>query len=522
MLRPGVTRSYLKVPHPEENEISCCPDDSHNMTPVRDRSGPLTVIRPFSTLSLLAGLTLISPRGWLAAQQPTPTTTAAPAKTGKVEISGVVVDSLHGRALSGAEVVIEGVKENLVTDSLGSFRISGLPPGTYQVGAFHPVLDTLGTSLATRPFRLGPDSTTFLVLAVPSAATLVRDACPALTTGQDRSAVIGRVNDPETLQPVAGAEVSIAWTQILVSKQAGIKRTPHLLRDSTNAAGAFRICGLPSGLAATLQARKGTAVTAEIPVSLGDRDTELLARTLLLSSGGSGATAGTASVSGRVVLQGSSTNSGSRVELVGTGVVAMTNETGNFSMTNLPSGSHVLLARHLGYGAATTPVDLSSREPQKVTITLPKYVAVMDPVLVTARRNAALDRVGFTQRRKSAGSGQFLGPDQLLAMRANRLTDILRRVPGLTVLSNGFDEVVMSSRGSSSIGGGADCVQYFVDDAPWLAIEPGDINTFVNGNEVVAVEVYQGPGVPAQYVRGMDACITIVLWTRFKIRDLRE
>jgi len=107
-------------------------------------------------------------------------------------------------------------------------------------------------------------------------------------------------------------------------------------------------------------------------------------------------------------------------------------------------------------------------------------------------------------------------------MRANRLTDILRRVPSLTVLSNGFDEVVMSSRGSSSIGGGADCVQYFVDDAPWLAIEPGDINTFVNGNEVVAVEVYQGPGVPAQYVRGMDACITIVLWTRFKIRDFRD
>jgi hypothetical protein len=223
-----------------------------------------------------------------------------------------------------------------------------------------------------------------------------------------------------------------------------------------------------------------------------------------------------------VILQGSTAGAGSRVELVGTQAVAMTNEKGEFTMANLPSGSHVLLARHLGYGAATTPVDLNSREPQKVTITLPRYVAVMDPVLVTARRNAALERVGFVQRRKSAGSGYFLGPDQILAMRANRLTDILRRVPSLTVLSNGFDEVVMSSRGSSSIGGGADCVQYFVDDAPWLAIEPGDINTFVNGNEVVAVEVYQGPGVPAQYVRGMDACITIVLWTRFKIRDLRE
>ena len=477
------------------------------------------MIRPIGSLALLA---LISPCARLVAQQQPPTPTTATEKTGKVEISGVVVDSLHRRVLVGAEVVIEGVKENLITDSLGGFRIAGLPPGTYQVGAFHPVLDTLGTSLATRPFRLGPDSATFLVLAVPSAETIIRDACPAQKAGEGRSAVIGRVNDPETLQPVTGAEVSIAWTQIEVSKQTGIKRTPHLVCDTTNATGMFRICGLPSSLAATLQARKGNVATAEVPVSLGDRDTELLTRTLLLSPAAAGATAGKASLSGTVLLQGSSMGAGSRVELVGTQAVAMTNEKGEFTMTNLPSGSHVLLARHLGYGAATTPVDLNSREPQKVTITLPRYVAVMDPVLVTARRNAALERVGFVQRRKSAGSGYFLGPDQILAMRANRLTDILRRVPSLTVLSNGFDEVVLSSRGSSSIGGGADCVQYFVDDAPWLAIEPGDINTFVNGNEVVAVEVYQGPGVPAQYVRGMDACITIVLWTRFKIRDLRD
>jgi len=476
-------------------------------------------VRSFWLLALIA---LVAPCGRLAAQQQPSAPTAAPEKTGKVEISGVVVDSLHGRVLAGAEVVIEGVKESLITDSVGSFRISGLPPGTYQVGAFHPVLDTLGTSLATRPFRLGPDSTTFLVLAVPSAATIIRDACPAQKAGQGRSAVIGRVNDPETLQPVPGAEVSIAWTQIEVSKQVGIKRTPHLVRDTTNAAGAFRICGLPSSLQATLQARKGSVATAAVPVSLGDRESELLARSLLLSPVASPATAGRASVSGKVVLQGSSTNAGSRVELVGTDAVAMTNERGEFTMANLPSGSHVLLARHLGYGAATAPVDLNTREPQKVTITLPKYVAVMDPVLVTARRNASLDRVGFSQRRRSAGSGYFLGPDQLLKMQAYRLTDILRRVPGLAVHSNGLDEVVTSSRGASSIGGGAECVRYFVDDAPWLSMEPGDINTFVNGNEVVAVEVYQGPGVPAQYVRGMEGCITIVLWTRFKIRDLRE
>jgi hypothetical protein len=62
-------------------------------------------------------------------------------------------------------------------------------------------------------------------------------------------------------------------------------------------------------------------------------------------------------------------------------------------------------------------------------------------------------------------------------------------------------------------------VQYYVDDMPWQSTQPGDVNQFVNPNEVVAVEVYQGSNVPAQYSRGMGGCTTIVLWTRFKIRD---
>jgi hypothetical protein len=470
-------------------------------------------------LRLVTAITLVAPCGQLAAQQQTSTSTAAPEKTGKAEISGVVVDSLRGRLLEGAEVMIEGVKASVMTDSAGRFRIRDLPPGTYQVGVFHPMLDTLGTSLATKPFRLGPDSTTFLILAVPSAATIVREACRQSSSDQGRSAVIGHVYEPETRQPIAGAEVSIAWIQIEVSKEVGIRRTPHVVRDTTGAAGEFQLCGLPSPLDATLQARKGTAATSEIPISLRGGAPELLARTLLLSPTGSEATVGNASVSGRVVLAGSPTNAGSRVELIGTDKVALTNEAGEFTMANLPSGSRVLLARHLGYAAETIPVDLSPLEPQKVTITLPKYVAIMDPVLVTARRNASLDRVGYSQRKRS-GSGYFLGPEQVQRINAYRLTDILRRVPGLHVTSNGIDDVVTSSRGGFS-SGGRDCVQYYVDDMPWLSVSPGDINGFVSGHEVVAVEVYQGPTAPAQYTR-MGSCATIVLWTRFKIRDVRE
>jgi hypothetical protein len=132
---------------------------------------------------------------------------------------------------------------------------------------------------------------------------------------------------------------------------------------------------------------------------------------------------------------------------------------------------------------------------------------------VNARRAANLDRVGFVQRQKT-GMGFYLGPDQLKDRHPSRLTDIFRTVPGLRVSSSPEGDIVGSSRNA----GGNDCVEYYVDDMPWQSAEPGDINQFVNPNEVVAVEVYQGSNAPAQYSRG-QGCTTIVLWTRFKIRD---
>jgi hypothetical protein len=92
-------------------------------------------------------------------------------------------------------------------------------------------------------------------------------------------------------------------------------------------------------------------------------------------------------------------------------------------------------------------------------------------------------------------------------------------VPGLRVISTQYGDVVESSRGPTSFLAAQGCVQYYVDDMPWQSVVPGDVNAFVSGGEVVAVEVYLGVGVPPQYQRGIGDCTTIILWTRFKIRN---
>ena len=319
--------------------------------------------------------------------------------------------------------------------------------------------------------------------------------------------------DPETLEPVSGAEVSIAWNQIEVSKSFGIRNTPHLLAATTDRAGSYRLCGLPSGLEATIKAQRGGAVTSDIPVSLGDRPIEVQGRALLLSKADSTTRTGKAAVSGVVTLEGNLSNAVSRVELEGTDIAVVTNEKGEFAMTNLPSGSRNLLARHLGYVVQQVPVNLNPREPQHVSIRLPKYVAVMDPVLVTARRNVALDKVGFNQRKKT-GLGYFLDADRISKMHPFYVSDILRMVPSLRI---GYDAngqpLITSARGELN-----PCVEYYVDDVPYTELTSGDINSFVSGGEVMAVEVYPSGTAPPQYTRSAGGCTTVVLWTRFRLR----
>ncbi|HKR08408.1 MAG TPA: carboxypeptidase regulatory-like domain-containing protein [Gemmatimonadaceae bacterium] len=437
---------------------------------------------------------------------------AQTAKTGQSQIVGVVLDSINGGFLRNASILLEPARRSTESDSVGRFKFDSVPPGTYQLGVFHPVLDALDVSIATRPFQTAADSATVVILAVPSPATVLKGRCTNKTTGGGSSAIFGHVSDPETLQPVAGAEVSVAWTEIEISRSVGLRNTPHVVYDTTDTNGAYRLCGLPSSLAANLKARRGAAVTSEVPISLGSRPVEVQGRSLFLSKEDSTASTGNAAVSGVVLLEGNPPNSVSRVELEGTGVAVVTNEKGEFIMRNLPSGSHNLLARHIGYAVQVATVDLNSRETQHVTLKLPKYIAVMDPVLVTARRNVALDKVGFSMRKKG-GTGYFLDADRISKMHPFYVSDILRTVPGLRVSSGSHGEqVVTSTRDLRS------CVQYWVDDVPFIELEPGEANNFISGSEIVAAEVYQSGLAPAQYARAGASCTTIVLWTRFRIR----
>ena len=446
-----------------------------------------------------------------AAQTPRP-----PKRTSA--IVGIAIDSLHRRALSGAEVMVAGIDRTATTDSLGRFEIDSIPAGTYQVGVFHPLLDSLGITLSSPTFSVGADSVSVVRLAVPSAATLVAQTCKARLRPLGNSAIFGRLLDPDTFEPVPHAEVSVVWIQHDISKEFGIRQTPRLVRDSTDASGAFRLCGLPSDLDARLQASYRGVVTADVPVTTASSATDFLIYPLYLSkSDTAGARVGRASVSGRVTFAGGQPAAESRVEIVGSKVAAITNQNGEFTLSGAPSGTQMLLVRHLGWTAREVPVDLSAASPKKVNVQLQKFVPVMDPVVVTARAEKALESVGFTSRQRG-GSGRYITADEIMRRQPQYLSDVLRTVPGLTVRLSGMDQVVVSTRGNSLTNPG--CVTYFIDGMKFESGGAGgDPNQFVNPREVAGIEIYQPTFVPPQFMDpGGPACTAIIVWTKQRVR----
>lgn len=429
-------------------------------------------------------------------------------------IVGVIADSVDGAPLQGADVIVSGVAQPVKTDSLGRFIVDSLPPGTYQVGVFHPLLESLGITLATRPFVIGPDSAGVVNLSVPSVPTLVRRYCSDGPSQSTPSAIAGRVLDPDSDAPISGAKVSLAWSDVAVSKVTGVVRTPHELSAETNEMGFFKICGLPSDLDGTLQASRGDITTPEIPITLNGA---LLGFQSLSIPQPAGARS-TGIVMGRVLSPSGKPVPSARIEIPAAGVSTQTRDDGSFRLGGVASGTQMLVARSLSFSTAAEPINVSAREPVDITLTLGDKVTSLDPVLVTARRDYALDKSGFTAR-KRAGGGHFFTREDIDRRDPNSITDMVKNLPSVTVTRVRGGTVVRGRGGITSMySAPPPCTRVFIDGFEWRDLQPGDLDMFVNPDDVIGLEVYQAGEVPSQFRKFDRGCLTLVVWTQFRAK----
>jgi hypothetical protein len=470
-------------------------------------------------------------RGAPAKPAPAP---AAPAPPTTGFLQGVAVDSLHGEPLVGALLSVEGTARMAITDSLGRFFIDSIVPGERRIYVDHPLLDTLGISLVTPPMTIGANELTRTVIPVPTGEFLVNLFCPAARRALGPGALVGRVREPDSDSAAVGARVSLVWYDpdppgLPANLRVG-KKPPRVREATVGPDGTYRLCGLPDRYEAKLQAqRKDGGATAEVPVTqdggvLALRSMSVAALPAVATVRDSTGTAvpqqarGSARVFGKVVNRNGAPVAGARVGLMGTSAATLTRANGDFVLDSLPAGTQAIVVRQLGYRPAEMTVDLSSRTPSRVTVQLGAYVPELSPVEVVSRRDEGLQKVGFLDRKRTAAGGYFMGPEQLEKRNAMKFTDILRSTPGIRVSEQNGQAMISSTRSTTANA----CVTMYVDGAQWQQLEPGDLDSFVQPNEVAAIEVYSGSSVPIQFTQAGQSCAAVVVWTKTRVQSRRR
>jgi hypothetical protein len=513
-------------------------------------------------------------------------------------IIGTVVDSLHNEPLAHAEVGVEGTTRVVRTDADGNFRVDSVPAGLVRLGVFHPLLDSLGLGIASPALTVRGGDTLLVTLATPSAATFAASACrevarPAGVNTPDATGpgeIVGRVLDADTDRPIKNVEVSVTWVEVQVGKQIGYHRDRHTRGATTGPGGDFRLCHLPLDLDGSLRAlrRDGGAAaqasTVTRPVQMGGHLVTLVTLHMAAMtaptiaalaegasvpsadtqaavagasapparSAGVAASAGTvqpasralparhyavgsAELSGHVVSPSTQPVVGARVFVVGAADSGVTSASGDFALHQLPSGTRILVVRALGFEPVTMPVELTSRAPLRVNVPFrARSVPILAPVLVTARYDSGLKRVGFDQRR-ALGLGTFWTKDQIDSHKATEFHALFGTFSGVIIdYSEDGRASLLASRAAGSCIGYAPgsngkpnmtvgencgpCLTYVIDGAPYDELEEGDMDTYIRPSEIGAIEVYLPSQVPHSLPGVIKPdCLNVVVWSRAKL-----
>lgn len=177
-------------------------------------------------------------------------------------LAGVVVDSLTGRPVRNAQLLLRESLRQAITDSTGRFAIGRVRPGAHTLQINTPSLDSLGSASVIR--LLVMDSTSASRVVVPTLRQALSTLCDRVravgsSAGFASSVIHGRVMPMPT--ETAVTTIFAHWTEPF---------TGALVRARAVAdpSGEYRLCNVPAGIAIDLFAERGPLSTEPVRVQL--------------------------------------------------------------------------------------------------------------------------------------------------------------------------------------------------------------------------------------------------------------
>jgi hypothetical protein len=213
-------------------------------------------------------------------------------------------------------------------------------------------------------------------------------------------------------------------------------------------------------------------------------------------------------------LAGIVTDTG-RVPLVGAEVglldgemivrIVRTRNAGRFELHYLPPGKTSVLVRRLGYEPRRYTVQIREGASRAfLPIVLDPMPAELEKVIIMARIAESRGRLRDFYERKSRNRwGSFIDREQIERRNPMWVSDMLRMMPGVRVVSGRGGQNLVRMRGCRPT--------VWLDGMPLRGTEVDEV---VYPADVAGVEVYRSQaGMPVQFM-DLNWCGAIVVWTR--------
>jgi hypothetical protein len=177
---------------------------------------------------------------------------------------------------------------------------------------------------------------------------------------------------------------------------------------------------------------------------------------------------------------------------------------GRFFLSGLQKANVLLRIRHFGFTPRDVEVNIPASRRQQIIVTLDPMPAELAGVEINADDSDERLRA-FHARKASNNFAHFVDADDIARRRPQFLSEILRTIPGVSLITarGGY---TVKLRGCSPL--------VWVDG---VRLPGAQLDDVARPADVAGVEVYTSfAGIPAQYFDRTATCGTILVWTKAK------
>lgn len=202
--------------------------------------------------------------------------------------------------------------------------------------------------------------------------------------------------------------------------------------------------------------------------------------------------------------------SDTRVEISEFKLTQRTDSLGELRFTGLAAGVVRVTAARVGYEPMESTVSLTPADSSVVVFFMRHFAMELGTVDITGHQSPRYLQEFETRRR--SGLGRYLTDTQLDSAGWEPIADLAAaRFPGLRAVWDQSNRSVglVSTRGVTSLRGGACVVQVYVDGYPWK----GEDLAFFRAGDLAAVEYYS-TAPPVQYPSAGWSCGVLLIWTK--------